>query len=172
MTDGADVTAEDALQVAQRALAKVNDLEGELEELRAEHEGTVEELTALRLRTSEYSTDRPYDQLTRDEKIGMVREHAFEKADDATNGRARLVWDDIKWSVFDGEPSRGHCYDLLRLAAGTDENSQRDIHDGAVGFRYRDPDDGTIHLAVDADLAKRHRQSFAANKTRSESGVR
>ena len=166
------ITPEDALQVAQRALAKVNDLEDDLEALRADHDEAIEELTKLKLWASEFDTDRSYDQLSRDEKIGKVREHAFEKATNTSSGRTKLVWDDIQWEVFDGEPSRGHCYDLLRLAAGSGDAAQRDLREGAVGFRYREPESGTIHLAVDAELAKRHRQSFAANKTRSESEVR
>jgi len=104
MSDGEtpSVSAEDALQVAQRALGKVNDLENELEDLREEHAETVEELTAVKMRLSEIDDERPYSGLTLDEKVGMVREHAFRRAKNG-HGKAALDYNDIMWSVFDGE---------------------------------------------------------------------
>lgn len=165
MTDGADLTAEDAVRVAQRALERVNELEAledEVEELR-------EELTAVQLRLSERDDDRPYEQLTLDEKIGMVREHAFERATDS-NGLARLTYDDIMWEVFDGEPGAKHCYKLMRRAAGDTEDEQEDMDAGVPGFCVRDPDGGTKHIAVNADRAKRGAAFFPENKTASEGG--
>ena len=170
MSEDHDITPADALQVAQRALAKVNDLESELETLRADHEDAVEELTKLRLWTSEFETDRTYESLGKDAKIGMVREHAFERALD-NGGRGKIDYKDVKWGVFNGEPGASHCYNLLRWAAGEDEAAQRDIRSGTVGFRYRNPDSGNIHLAVDADLAKRESSLFAQKKDAQESGV-
>ncbi|MFW5935354.1 MAG: hypothetical protein ACOCQL_05845 [Halolamina sp.] len=157
-------SVDDVLQVAQRALAKVSDLEGDLDELREQREDDVEELTALKLRMKEHDEETPYDQLTLDDKIGMVREHAFRKAADG-HGRATLDYDDVMWSVFDGEPGTKHCYKLLRLAAGSDEEERESLHDGVPGFVVRDPDDGNFHLAVDADLAKQGVAFFPENKT-------
>lgn len=109
MSDGPDVSPEDALQVAQRALGKVNELDSRSEDLE-------EDLTAATLRLSEFDEDREYDQLTRDDKIGMVREHGFRRAMDS-GGRAALDYDDIRWEVFDGGPSPAHCYDLMKWAS-------------------------------------------------------
>lgn len=151
MSDVPDVRPEDALQVAQRALAKANELE-EIEQRVADLE---EELTAVKLRVSEFDEDRPYDQLTRDDKIGKVREHAFKKAAQG-HGKATLDYDDIKWEVFDGEPSPAHCYDLMKWAAQ------------ARGFDHRDPANGNEHLAVDAEEAKRGAAFYSAKKDATE----
>ena len=169
MTDDG-VTPEDALQVAQRALAKVNELESDLEDLRADHDEAIEELTALRLRTSEYEEERSYRQLDTDTKVGMVREHAFERALDQ-GGKTKIEYKDVKWGVFDGGPGASHCYTLLRKAAGDGDDERRDIRRGVAGFQFRDPDSGNIHLAVDADLAKRESSLFAQKKDVQESGV-
>jgi hypothetical protein len=153
-----DVDPKDALQVAQRALAKANDLEEELEELRSAHQDAVEQLTKHELRLSEQDEDRDYDTLDRDTKIGMVREHAFDRAVDS-GGRTTIDYNDVKWSVFDGEPGAAHCYNLMEWAAE------------AEGFRVRDPENGNRHLAVDADRAKSSRSVFSQKKDAREEEV-
>lgn len=162
--DQPDVRPEDALQVAQRALAKAN----EIAEDGSARDDDIEELTdrivAVELRLSEIDEERPYEALTLDEKIGMVREHAFEKALDR-NGRVKLDYADIKWEVFDGDPGNKHCYKLMRKAAGDDEHEQRDMNDGVPGFAVRDPAGESRHLAVDAERVKRGAAFFPGNKT-------
>lgn len=165
-----DVRPEDALQVAQRALAKVNDLEDELAETDDRLDDLEEKLTAATLRLSEIDDERAYQERTLDEKIGMVREHAFERAANG-HGRATLDYDDIMWEVFDGEPSPSHCYKLLRLAAGlTDSDSDRPTGGDIPGFSCRDPDNGNYHLAVDASEAKRGAAFYSENKAVAEEG--
>lgn len=170
MSEDAGVAPEDALQVAQRALAKVNDLERDLNELGTDHEEAVDKLVSVQLFCSELVGDRAYEGYSRDMKIGMVREHAYERAVEQ-GGKAKIDYKDIKWSVFDGEPGASHCYSLLRAAAGSDEDTQRDARRGTVGFRLRDPDGGNIHVTVDADLAKRESSLFAQKKDAQESEV-
>jgi hypothetical protein len=131
--DGPDVTPEDALQIAQRALAKVNEQEREISDLR-------EELTAVQLRLSEQDDDRAYESYTVDEKVGIVREYAFEKALDR-GGRVTLDYDDVIYEIFDGKPSADHAYKLMRLAAE------------ARGFEYR-KSRRPKELAVNAAEAK------------------
>ncbi|MYL15688.1 hypothetical protein [Halorubrum distributum] len=143
-----DVSARDALAIAQRALAKANrvdELEDEIEQLR-------EDVTSLELRLSEHDDDRDYAELTRDDKVGMVREHAFQKAS-RSSGVAALDYDDIMWGVFDGEPSADHCYTLMKLAA--------DVR----GFEVKTPASGNRSLTVDATEAKRGAVFSPANKT-------
>lgn len=152
MTEG--VRPEDALQVAQRALSKVNELEGELNDLRSECDETAEELAAVKMRLSEIDDERPYSGLTLDEKVGMVREHAFRRASNG-HGKAALDYNDIMWSVFDGEPGAKHCYKLMERAADAD------------GFKYG-KQDGSKSLLVDADQAKRGVAFFPENKTPTE----
>jgi len=162
-----DVDAEDALQVAQRALSKVLELEEQLADAHDRLDEQAERLTEQSLRLSEHDDERAYSDYTLNDKIGMVREHAFHKAT-TSGGRAKLTYDDVMWEVFEGEPGAKHCYKLLRLAAGDDERGQQSPTDGISGFHVRDPDSGTFHLAVDADLAKQGRSFFPENKTRSQ----
>lgn len=150
-----DVQPEDALQVAQRALSKIADLERTVEEQAGRIDEFEEDLTAVTLRLSAFDEDRAYDALTRDDKVGRVREHGFERSVDG-GGTATLDYNDIQWGVFDGEPSADHCYTLMRLAADAD------------GFAVRDPDGRSKHLAVDAAEAKRGAAFSSANNAGSE----
>lgn len=167
-TDQPDVRPEDAIQVAQRALQKVNELEGDLEAHQDETDKLRERLVELELRLSEIDDNRDYESLTLDEKIGMVREYAYQKARDG-HGKTTLDYDDIMWSVFDGEPGAKHCYKLIRRAAGLCDD--RRTGSEVPGFRARDPDGDAYHLAVDAEQAQRGAAFFPENKTSSE-GVR
>ena len=152
MSDGDDVSARDALAIAQRALGKANGLEADLDEATDEIERLREDVTSLELRLSEHDDDRDYAELTRDDKVGMVREHAFEKASRGS-GVAALDYDDIMWEVFGGEPSADHCYTLMKLAA--------DVR----GFEVKTPASGNRSLTVDATEAKRGAVFSSANKT-------
>ncbi|QLG62808.1 hypothetical protein [Halorarum salinum] len=152
MSEESDVRPEDALQVAQRALAVANEtaaIEDRVEELE-------NEVTALRLKYGDLDEGREYDALTRDEKIGRVRNRAFQRAT-GSNGRAALDYNDIRWDVFEGEPSPMHCYDLMKWAAE------------ARGFDHQTPSQGNEHLAVDADEAKLG-VVYSANKESSSEG--
>lgn len=141
------VRPEDALQVAQRALAKANALEDENEELRER----IVELEARQSSSDDYAT------LDRDEKVGMVREELVKRAR-AQHGRAAMDYDDVMWGVFDGEPSADHCYTLMQLAAN------------AEGYDLRDPDGGNREVTVDLDAAKDATGFSRANKDFAEGG--
>jgi hypothetical protein len=136
-----EVTPEDAIQVAQRALVKSNETEELVASLEEELADVKEDLTGAMLRLSEIDDERDYRDLTRNEKIGMVREYAFERA---SSGRGRTFdVTDIREGLFDGAPSRDHCYDLMEWAAE------------ARGFEYNTPASRNYHLTVDPDEAKR-----------------
>ena len=151
--DTPDVSARDALEIAQNALQQANDAD-QHDEIQALHD----RVTALELRTSEWVDDREYSEYTLDMKVGLVREHAFNKAIDGT-GRASLDYDDVMWGVFDGRPGTKNCYKLLRLAAQ------------ARGFEYSEASSPT-QLWVDAAEARRGAAFFPENKTASEGGKR
>lgn len=145
-----DVRPEDALQVAQRALAKANRLD-ELEERIRELE---EDQAKMNLRLSAVDGDRPYDDLNRHEKIGMVREYCFERA---TSDRGRtFYYDDIREGCFDGEPYPKTCYDLMKWAAE------------AEGFEYQEPKNGQYRLVVHPDVTRQKWAFYSVNKARSE----
>jgi hypothetical protein len=128
VTDGCDPRPEDALKIAQRALRKVDDQEEVIESLQ-------ERVAALEAAQPERDE---YDDLDRDTKVGMVREHLVERAQ-SQHGRAAIDYDGVMWEVFDGEPSADHCYTLMQRAASAD------------GFEYRDPSTGNKQLVVDID---------------------
>jgi len=146
--DHPDVRPEDALQVAQRALRKVNDLKGDLNDLRAENERLRDRIAELEA-TTEVSDD--YDQLDRDTKVGMVRGHLIERARQQ-HGKAAIDYDDVMWEVFDGEPSADHCYTLMQKAATAD------------GFDVRDRQGENRQLVVDLDATKDLTAFSHANK--------
>ncbi|SEO69928.1 hypothetical protein SAMN05216388_101735 [Halorientalis persicus] len=157
MTDGVEIEPEDALEVAQRALARVSELEERLDETEAENAELKERLTVLELRYDDLDGGRSYDDLDRNGRVGRVREHAFERATEG-HGHATLDYNDVMWSVFDGEPSADYCYKLMRLAAD------------ATGFTFRDPDGKGKELRVNADAARQGVSFSSANKTAQEGG--
>lgn len=167
MSDGPDVQPEDALQVAQRALSKVNDLERERDDLLERVDELEDELTAVNLRLSEMDDEADYRDLTLDTKIGMVREHAFRKADEG-HGRATLTYDDVMWEVFEGQPGNNHCYRLLRRAAGYNNEGERT--QDVPGFDF-DESSRPMKLTVDAKEAKRSAAFSSRNKTSSEGAI-
>ncbi|WP_434521264.1 hypothetical protein [Halorubrum sp. AS12] len=168
--DDDDVSARDALAIAQRALARVNEFEDRIDQLEVQRGELQEDLTAVKLRLSEIDDERPYKSLSIDEKVGMVREHAFRKAVDR-NGRAKLDYDDVMYEVFDGKPGSKHCYKLIRLAAGLDPDSDEKTGGTIPGFTARDPSSGNYHLAVNAAEAKRGEVFFPRTKTGGEGVV-
>jgi len=130
-----DITPEDALQVAQRALSKVNEQE---ERIDAKDETIAE----LRDRVQALEASQPdqaeFDDLDRDTRVGAIREHIIKRAQEQ-GGRAALDYNGIMWEVFDGEPSKGYCYKLMKLAAQ------------GAGFDTNDPDEGNKRLVVNLD---------------------
>lgn len=158
-SDNPDVTPRDALQIAQRALSRVNSVEEDLAELRDEHDTVAADLTAIQLRVSEIESDRPYHALTTNEKIGRVREELFERGR-SNGGTATMTYDDVMWSVFDGNPSADHCYKLMRRAADAD------------GFTYHDGSVGQKRVVVDVEQAKAGVAFSSANNAVVEGGGR
>lgn len=164
MSDDFAVSPEDALKVAQQAIDRVDGLEDRVEKI----EDLEDRVTQLELRLSERDENRPYESLSIDEKVEMVREHGFKKATDL-HGRARLDYKAIKYEVFDGKPGNNHCYKLIRLAAGlTDTDEDRPTGSEFPGFKARDPDGDNYHLAVDAEAAKRSGAYYSRNKATEE----
>jgi len=138
-------TPRDALNIAQAAMQRLNELEETVEQQQA----TIEELQAAQPDRSDYQ------QLDRETKVGMLREHLVKKAKDQ-HGKAAIDYDGVQWEVFDGEPSADHCYTLMGLAAEED------------GFNKRDPANGNKQLTVDLDSTKTERRFSHANKERPE----
>ena len=146
-----DVTPEDAIAVAQRALERAEEADqaDEIAELK-------DRVAALELKHE--NDEREYHTLSLDEKVARVRSHAYERATDK-HGKATLEYDDVMYSVFDGEPGAKHCYKLMRRAAGVENGETGST---VPGFTFRDKDQ--LQLTVNAEQTKRGLGLFPENK--------
>jgi hypothetical protein len=94
---------------------------------------------------------RDYARLTKQQKVHRVRRTLVEEAA-RSDGTARLRYKDVKW-LFDGQPSTGHCYDLMEVAANLD------------GFVYDTPggSGGQKRVRVNLDAVNDETLVHAAN---------
>lgn len=152
-----DVTPEDALEIAQRAMQKAN----EVDDLRQQVDELEADIVEVRARLSAMDGDKEYQHLTLDDKIGKVREHGFKKAR-KKNGMATLDYSDVMWEVFNGEPSPAHCYKLIRKAAGLDE---AETGSNEPGYTAEDPEGASYRLSVNAKRVKVNYGFYSENKT-------
>jgi len=147
-TQGPQIEPRDALEIAQKALRQTNQLEQTVTNL----QNRVQELEAAIPDRSEYS------ELDRDTKVGMVKQHLVNRAQDQ-HGKAAIDYDGVMWEVFDGEPSADHCYTLMQKAANTD------------GFELQNPENGNRRLTVNIRATNAQTNFSHANKDMSEGGV-
>lgn len=90
-----------------------------------------------------------YEAMTRKDKVRKVRAYLVEQAQ---SGRAYLTYDNVV-AVFDGRPSPGHAYDLMRLAGE------------AQGFDYQEREDGRPNrIVVEIDEISEDAAFHAVNK--------
>lgn len=69
-----------------------------------------------------------YAEMTKEQKVFRIRQELVQNAD-ATDGTWQLTYRDVK-ALFNGQPSAGHCYNLMEAAAQLD------------GFEYDRPGEG------------------------------
>lgn len=125
-------TPRDAVELARQAIQRVNDLEETVEEQAETIQRQQEQIERLQAALPER---QEYDQLDKQTKIGMVREHVVKRAQDNA-GKAKIDYQGVKWEVFDGEPSPYHCYELMEQAGTAD------------GFDYQEPANENKRLTV------------------------
>jgi DNA repair ATPase RecN len=118
--------------------ARIATLEADFSGLVQQHQQALERISELETKVQEYADDRErlifrigkleeclpddrdeYESYTREDKVSLLKSHLLERAY-ATNGKASADYDDVIWSVFDGEPSRDHAYTLMERAAQAD----------------------------------------------------
>lgn len=93
-----------------------------------------------------------YEQMTKKDKVRLIQQHLVEEADGTANGKAAMKYNDVKW-LFNGQPSPGHCYDLMALAG--DES----------GFDYEEfGGDRTNRITVNLGRVNNVAAFHAANK--------
>jgi len=160
MSTEPSITPKDALSVAQQALKKAN----EVDDLRSRIDDLETELASLRLRYENHDENRDYSSYSLGEKVDIVRQHGYEVAQSG-HGKATLTYKNVMHGAFNGEPGAKHCYKLMRMAAGVEPE---ETGSNFPGFTFRDPDGGTMQLAVDAERAKAGLDFFGENKNSSE----
>lgn len=100
-----------------------------------------------------------YEQLTRPQKVHHLRRHLTEEA--ATgNGKFAMKYREVK-ALFDGYPSAGHCYDLMKRAGELD------------GFTYDEAGGGRGQKRIRVNIGDVNDETLlhAVNKARSEEAV-
>jgi regulator of replication initiation timing len=93
-------------------------LSEEVDRLQEENEKLQERVSSLEEIVSPDPGAVGYEQLTREQKVFRVRRALVEEAAQS-RGAASMNYKDVKW-LFDGNPSNGHVYDLMKLAAELD----------------------------------------------------
>jgi hypothetical protein len=113
-------------------------LESDLQGLVSQHQASLQRIADLEATIKGYEDERerllfrvgklesilpdeqdPYEELTREQRVQRIQDYALERAY-ASGGRYEIDYDEVQWSVIDGEPSTGYCYKLLRLAGEAD----------------------------------------------------
>lgn len=159
----AAVTAGEAANLGRDALSRVAELEGTVAHQRERIERLEELVSELQTRVKE-ATDRDYPELSRAEKVGILRSEAYATAT-AKNGRSYYDYDDV-WKLFDREPSESHCYNLMQWAA----EGWGDRDHGVEGMEYQErPHGHNNRLVVHAEQVRVSQIDFAA-KNRVEGG--
>jgi len=149
MTDDAELEAvkkhvEALNRKLNSAVDRIQDLERENNELRRQ-------LAEVQSEVNPDPGSKAYSELTRDEKVHRVRRQLVDYAQSDHSGKASMKYREIK-ALFDGQPSPGHCYDLMRLAGELD------------GFTYDENGDGNKRIRVDVEAVKDERCFHGANK--------
>jgi len=153
--DDLENTAEGALRVAQNALQQKSGLEDRIEDLQSEKERLEFRVAELEVSLQD-TADADYETLDFDEKVALVRQELMERANVAPTKKAKIDYNDVMWSVFDGKPGAKHCYKLMQSAADV------------PGFEYNEPAKGNKHVRVDLtktlDETKAQADFFHENK--------
>lgn len=155
--DEAVEEAKAARKIAQTALQQKSELEGRVDDLEDEIERLEYRVAELEVAAPDDTAD--YSALSQDEKIGRVRQALMKRANAAPTGKAEIEYKDVMWSVFDGEPSAGHVYNLMRQAGQ------------AAGFEYSDPAEGNKRVTVDVEQVKDEAAFSPVNKTEAREDV-
>ena len=146
------------LDARVQALSRAREhLACQLDTIQTEQRRLRERLATLESLVAPDPENVTYEQLTRPQKVRRVREALVRKAM-TQNGKAKLEYTDVQW-LFDGHPSPGHSYDLMKLAGE------------AKGFRYEEPDSRSNRVVVERDAVNDPALLHGANNAHDDEGV-
>ena len=127
---------------------RVNDLEEENDHLRGE-------LAELREVVNPDPGRTDYDSLSKGQKVHRVRRYLVEQAATSPTSRSQLKYKEVQ-TLFNGNPSAGHAYDLMQAAGNLD------------GFDYAES--GEKRVRVNLESVNDETLIHAANKATTNGG--
>lgn len=152
---GETVATDTRLTVVEQRLDVLNDvidrLEKETADLERENAELRRQVAELKAQVDPDPGSKEYADLSRAEKVRRVREQLVDVAETNHNGKASMKYKEIMM-LFGGNPSPGHCYDLMERAGELD------------GFGYDTNGEGQKRIRVDVDAVKDESLFHTANK--------
>lgn len=122
-----------------------------VDELEAENESLRGEVAELGEVVDPDPGSREYASLSKAQKVHRLRRTFVEQAARAMTKRAKMEYTDVIW-LFDGHPSPGHAYDLMRAAGNLD------------GFQYDESGERQNRITVKLEAVNDESLVHAANK--------
>jgi hypothetical protein len=160
-------TVEDQARERAQDRARITALEEENEDLRDDLTQLQSRLARLEDEEGLGGGDAPSTDWSRARKKRHVQALAYKRARNR-GGKAALDYKDVR-TLFNEDISDGHCYDLLKLAAGWDEDSQMS---SVTGFAYQTRADQPNRLTVDAAAVNDDAAFHAVNNDDESEGVK
>lgn len=130
-----------------------------VDELEAENDSLRGELAELGEVVDPDPGSREYASLSKAQKVHRLRRTLVEQAARATTKRAKMEYTDVIY-LFDGHPSPGHAYDLMRAASNLE------------GFQYDTSGERQNRITVDLESVNDESLVHAANKATQGMGGR
>ena len=123
-----------------------------LDDLEAENEALRERVAELESVVDPDPGRGAYDSLSKSQKVMKVRTAVGKKAAESNNARAQMTYKDVYW-LFDGNPSYGHCYDLMERAGELDGFGYQTDPQRRLVVNMDDVNDETVVHAVNKGIA-------------------
>lgn len=141
----------DEMEARMDAIARGNAyLRERVDELESENDALRGKLAELGEVVDPDPGRQDYDSLSRAQKVHRLRRTLVEQAAQSTTGRSKMEYKDVMW-LFDGHPSAGHVYDLMREAGNLD------------GFRYEERDERPNRITANLGAVNDESLVHAAN---------
>jgi TolA-binding protein len=120
--------AQTATPLMEALRRKVNALQDDLQRLEDDNEALRERVEDLEHRSPTLE-ERNYDELDKGDKATILHGKLRETAT-ATNGKASLDYKSVM-ALWDGRPSPGHAYDIMRVAGTMEKTDYGEGRDGS-----------------------------------------